>query len=196
MLDYFAQTLSTIQKSIASLDEQTFLHLLEDCYNAVTNGNKVIVSGLGKNVPICEKFVGTMNSFGINAAFLHTNSAIHGDLGIIKNGDVIMLLSKSGNTAETLVLLSHVMKRKAVIWCVTFNKDSELYKGCPNGLAIDLDNEGDQWNIVPNNSTTLYLIMLQGLAIKLADKLGITLDDFKTNHPGGSIGEILKTGGR
>ena len=192
MIDYFKRTLSTLQKAIISLDERQFLKLLDDCCYAVSNGNKIIVSGLGKNVPICEKFIGTLNSFSIDAAFLHTNSAIHGDLGIIKDNDVVILLSKSGATAETLILLSQIEKRRPVDWCITFERTSELFRRCENGLALEIDNEGDKWNIVPNNSTAIYLIVLQGLAIMLADRLGVTLEDFRINHPGGYIGEVLK----
>ena len=231
MITYFEKTLSTIQKSLASLDEKQFIKLLDDCYNSILRGNKVIVSGLGKNVPIGEKFVGTLNSYGINAAFLHTNTAIHGDLGIIKKGDTLILLSKSGNTEETIALYTYVIDRQINIWGITFSKDSELIRRCKNGtangiddetnigitneianktakgstietanetvkgtvngIALDLDSEGDKWDIVPNNSTTIYLVLLQGLAIQLADRLGVTLFDFKRNHPGGSIGRTL-----
>lgn len=194
MIEYFKKTVSIIQKSIETLDEAQFIKLLGDSAEVVSNGNKIIVSGLGKNVPICEKFVGTLNSFGVNAAFLHTNSAIHGDLGIIKDGDCVILLSKSGNTAETLLLLDYVKKRNAVIWCISFGEGGALYKSCENGLLIQMDHEGDKWDIVPNNSTALYLIVLQGLAVKLAERLGVTLEDFAENHPGGNIGEILKAG--
>jgi len=189
---YFNNILSSIQKSIAAFDEAQFEKLLNDCYDAVSNGNKIIISGLGKNVPICEKVVGTLNSFGINAAFLHTNTAIHGDLGIIKDGDVTLLLSKSGGTEETLLLLEYIMLRKTKIWGVCFNDGGELAERCANNLLLYLDHEGDKWDIVPNNSTTLYLIVLQGLAIQLAERLNITLEDFKPNHPGGRIGAILK----
>ena len=191
MIAYFNHLLTSIQQSINTLDEAQFEKLLSDCYEAVANGNKIIVSGLGKNVPICEKFVGTLNSFGINAAFLHTNTAIHGDLGIIKDGDTTLLLSKSGGTVETLLLLEHVKKRNTRLWGISFQDGGALAKQCENCLLLQLDHEGDKWNIVPNNSTTLYLIILQGLAMQLADRLGITLSEFKTNHPGGKIGEIL-----
>lgn len=192
MIEYFENTMSTIQKSIETLDESQFYKLLDDCAAAVSNGKKIIVSGLGKNVPICEKFVGTLNSLGVSAAFLHTNSAIHGDLGMIKYGDAVILLSKSGNTSETLALLSHVKKRDVCVWCISFGDGGALYAGCENGLLIQMDNEGDKWNIIPNNSTAVYLIVLQGLALQLADRLGVTLDDFGKNHPGGNIGQILR----
>ena len=155
-------------------------------------GGKLIFSGLGKNVPICEKIVGTLNSLGIQANFLHTNTAMHGDLGMIQSKDLVFVLSKSGNTAESLILAGYLNTRGDKAIAVTFNKDAKLSKLLKKSLILELDNEGDNWNIVPNNSSSVYLILLQGLALQLADKLNITLPDFKRNHPGGAIGDKLK----
>ena len=143
-------------------------------------------------MPICDKFVGTMLSFGLNAAFLHTNTAVHGDLGAVHDGDLVIVLSKSGETVESLYLLEQLKKRDIIIWAMTFVSDSSLAMEAENVLVMNLDNEGDRWDIVPNNSTTLNLIILQGLVIMVADRIGVTLEDFKRNHPGGHIGEILR----
>lgn len=196
MISYFENTLAIIEKSVRALDERQFEKLAEDCYASISNDKKIIVAGLGKTVPICEKFVGTMNSFGMNVAFLHANTAIHGDLGVIKDGDTVILLSKSGSTEETLLLLEHIRKRKSKVWCISFNDGGKLAKLCENCLLLQMEHEGDKWDIVPNNSSTLYLIILQGLAMRLAEKADITLDKFKANHPGGRIGELLREGGR
>ncbi len=192
-MKYFDDKLKTITESLDSIDENLFNQLLEECYRTVKKGGKLIFSGLGKNVPICEKIVGTLNSLGINANFLHTNTAVHGDLGIIKENDLIFVLSKSGNTAESILLANYLKQRKNIsTWAVTFNKDSQLSKVLDHSFDLYLRDEGDNWNIVPNNSTTTFLILLQGLSLQLADKLGITLKDFKKNHPGGAIGDALK----
>ena len=191
MNDYFSQLLTTITKSISSLDMNTFEELVKETSEVLERGHKIIVTGLGKNVPICEKFVGTMLSFGLNATFLHTNTAVHGDLGAVHDGDLVIILSKSGETSESLYLLEQLKKRRISIWAMTFNESSSLSKGANRSLVISMDHEGDKWNIVPNNSTTLYLIVLQALAIQLADTQGVTLDDFRMNHPGGHIGVQL-----
>ena len=192
-MKYFDDKLKTITESLDSIDENLFNQLLEECYRTVKKGGKLIFSGLGKNVPICEKIVGTLNSLGINANFLHTNTAVHGDLGIIKENDLIFVLSKSGNTAESILLANYLKQRKNIsTWAVTFNKDSQLSKVLDHSFDLYHRDEGDNWNIVPNNSTTTFLILLQGLSLQLADKLGITLKDFKKNHPGGAIGDALK----
>ena len=191
MKDYFKSLLKTINDSINSLDMNKFNEICSDVERTLKNGHKVIASGLGKNVPICEKFEGTMLSFGLDAKFLHTNTAAHGDLGAVHTGDLVMILSKSGETTESVYLLNQLKKRDVTIWSITFNKDSVLAKDCQKTLIINMDHEGDKWDIVPNNSTTLYLIVLQAIAITVADKVGITLDDFRRNHPGGFIGVQL-----
>ena len=191
MREYFSSLLKTINTSIEKLDQTKFEKLVEDSVNALKGGNKIVASGLGKNVPICDKFVGTMLSFGLNAAFLHTNTAVHGDLGVIHDGDLAIILSKSGETAESVYLLEQIKKRNVKIWSITFNGNSTLAKSAGNSLVLDLDHEGDQWNIVPNNSTTLYLIVLQALAITLSKRMGVTRNEFGKNHPGGHIGVQL-----
>ena len=97
-MKYFDEKLETIKKSLDSIDEAQFNDILNDCYDVICGGGKLIFSGLGKNVPICEKIVGTLNSLGLQANFLHTNTAMHGDLGMIQSKDLVFLLSKSGNT--------------------------------------------------------------------------------------------------
>ena len=191
MRGYFKDLVKTITDSIDNLDMEIFELLVEETSDVLRKGNKIIVTGLGKNVPICEKFVGTMLSLGLNATFLHTNTAVHGDLGAVHDGDLVVILSKSGETAESLYLLEELKKRKISIWAMTFKEESSLAKGAYNKLVIYMDSEGDMWNIVPNNSTTLYLIILQALAIEVANRLGVTLADFKRNHPGGHIGVQL-----
>lgn len=191
MREYFDRLLNTINTSIGSLDMGTFEELSDAVVTTLKNGKKVVVTGLGKNVPICDKFVGTMSSLGLDAAFMHTNTAVHGDLGMVHDCDLVIILSKSGETAESLYLLNELRKRDVVTWSITFNKGSSLAKGTDHTMFVSMDEEGDKWNIVPNNSTTLYLIILQALAIDVSDKMGVTLEDFRKNHPGGHIGVLL-----
>ena len=188
---YFADIISQIDNTFAEIDETQFNRLLDDCENSARRGNKIIASGLGKNVPVCEKFVGTMQSLGLSAAFLHTNSAMHGDLGAIKDGDVILILSKSGSTAESVLFAEYIKNWNVSKWVLSFNDGGKLAQICDNALLLPLEHEGDPWNIVPNNSSSCYLILLQGIAFYLAERLGVRLADFKRNHPGGAIGEKL-----
>lgn len=192
MKQYFKNLLRILENSLMSIDEDVFEDLVKDSVETLKSGNKLIVSGLGKNVPVCDKFVGTMNSFGLNAQYMNTNSAVHGDLGMIHKGDLVIILTKSGETAESVYLNNLIKKRECKRWLLTFEKDSTLVREMPKSLVIRLEHEGDKWNIAPNNSTTLNLIVLQMLAVRLSDEMGVELTEFKANHPGGHIGELLK----
>lgn len=191
----FTKNLNIITSAIDTINEFQFKKLLDDCESVLKLGHKIIVSGLGKNAPICEKFVGTMLSLGMNASFLHTNTAIHGDLGMIQPGDLVIMTSKNGTTSESVYLTQIIQQdRKDVeLWLLSFNASSILVDtiGLDRSIIVEMSHEGDLWNIVPNNSSTLSLIILQTLAIELSRRMGVTLSDFRKNHPGGSIGQKL-----
>ena len=193
MSEYFDKNIHYIEDSLESINSKEFTRLIDCCEKTLRSGHKIIASGLGKNVPICDKFVGTMLSLGLNAGFLHTNSAFHGDMGMVHSGDVVIILTKSGSTSESVYLAELLKKREGVIlWLLSFSEDSKLSRMLENKIILKLENEGDLWNIVPNNSTTVNLIVLQTLAIELSKRLNLDLDkDFKPNHPGGAIGEKL-----
>jgi D-arabinose 5-phosphate isomerase GutQ len=189
---FFDVDLGIISKSLKSINSIHIERIVDDCYKTSLNGNKIIATGLGKNVSICEKFVGTLSSLGIKSQFIHTNSAIHGDLGVIKDHDLIIILSKSGLSEETIYLYSILGKfRNIKIWIITFNSFAPIKIQNKNNLIISLLHEGDKWNLIPNNSTTIFLILLQKIAILLTYKLKMRLAVFKKNHPGGHIGFLL-----
>lgn len=194
MIPYFEKAIKEIDASIHSLDETVFRRWVEDGMQTIKAGHKIIASGLGKNVPICEKFVGSMVSLGMDAAFLHTNSAIHGDMGIVKDGDMVILLTKSGETYESVYLARALKKRRVNMWLLTFEAESTLMGEIANCIVLKLNDEGDMWNIMPNNSTTINLIILQGFCMQIAQRQGLQIEDFSRNHPGGHIGEVLSKG--
>lgn len=191
MVTYFDRQLKEFEHSIHSMDMDLFERWADEGVEVLRQGHKIIVSGLGKNVPVCEKFVGSMQSLGLEAYYLNTNSAVHGDMGVVKDGDMVIILTKSGETAESIYLSRLLDARKINKWLLTFAKESTLTKEISNSVVLDLIHEGDMWNIMPNNSTTINLIVLQGLAMRIAAILGLTLEDFKRNHPGGAIGREL-----
>jgi D-arabinose 5-phosphate isomerase GutQ len=192
MITYFEKQLEEISHSIHSLDLEVFHQLLNESVDTLREGHKIIVSGLGKNVPICDKFVGSMVSMGLDAYFLHTNSAVHGDMGLVKNGDLVIILTKSGETSESIYLTGLLKERRINLWLLTFVSESTLTREIPKHIVLDLVHEGDMWNIMPNNSTTMNLIVLQGLAMMIAKEMNLDIGQFKRNHPGGHIGEVLK----
>ena len=190
-MEHFERTLEIINKAVRSVREDEFSELKKNCLETLEAGGKLVASGLGKNVPVCEKFVGTLNSIGVPAASMHTNSAIHGDLGIVRGGDLVIVLTKSGETSESVRLASLLKKRGCKLWLLSFSRDSTLYREVPNRLIVELEHEGDEWNILPNNSTALNLIELQELAMKIAKERRVSLDALRQNHPGGAIGAKL-----
>ena len=190
---YFKDDLIIIKKALESINTDHMDALLKDCEETLRSGGKIVASGLGKNVPICDKFVGTILSLGLNAGFLHTNTAVHGDMGMIHPGDLVIVLTKSGATSESVYLVNLLKERSNVkLWLLTFKDHSALADSMNDKLVIHLDHEGDLWNIVPNNSTTLNLMVLQKVAMEMSKRLKLSLElDFKPNHPGGAIGEQL-----
>lgn len=191
-MNYFKSSMDVIQRAVSSIQEEEFTGLEQSCLRTLRQGGKIVVTGLGKNVPICEKFVGTMHSMGISAAFMHTNSAVHGDLGMVKPEDLVIVLTKSGETIESLYLVELLEKRHCENWLLSFSRQSTLYEKMEHHLIIHLEHEGDLWNTLPNHSTTLNLIVLQELAMNLVKELNIPLDVLKDNHPGGAIGAKLQ----
>jgi D-arabinose 5-phosphate isomerase GutQ len=187
----FEETLRILSGAIRSLDPRETSALERAAITTLERGNKLVFSGLGKNVPICEKVVGTLNSVGLASAFVHTNSAVHGDLGVVRDGDLVLILTKSGETAESVHLSRLLSQRDCQQWLLTFNREGILSREIQNTVVIDLEHEGDGWNILPNNSTVLNLIVLQGLAMALVEHFGVPVDVLHANHPGGAIGAKL-----
>jgi D-arabinose 5-phosphate isomerase GutQ len=187
----FEHTLQVLTRAIRSLDPRETSALEQAAIATLERGHKLVFSGLGKNVPICEKVVGTLNSVGLAAAFVHTNSAVHGDLGVVRDGDLVIILTKSGETVESVHFSRLLRRRNCQQWLLTFNPDSLLCREIQNSVVIELEHEGDGWNILPNNSTVLNLIVRQGLAMALVEHFGVPVDVLHANHPGGAIGARL-----
>lgn len=191
MKTHFRNQIDALEHVYNSLDEKSSELLVAQCTKAIKNGRAIIAGGLGKNVPICEKFVGSLNSLGIRGHFLHINSAVHGDLGMIQKGDVVILLSKSGETKEALYLHQFLVERTKNIWLLTCSDDSSHAKLTSQVVVLPIPHEGDVWNLVPNNSSITFLVYLQALCMELVQTLPVKLKTFKKNHPGGHIGELL-----
>lgn len=187
----FASNLHIIGDALNSIEKPTYDALLNDFLKTVQNGNQIILSGIGKNRFICEKVVSTLHSFGLKAAFLHPAEAMHGEIGLLKPGDLLLLVSKSGTTMECVSFVSSIIDRKLQLWLLTFSEDAVLRRIIPNTILIRMQDEGDLWNVVPNNSTVISLMVLQTLVIDLARKLNLSQDvDYLQNHPGGTVGNM------
>ena len=126
MYKYFKEMIRILDDSLASIDENKFTELIDDCVKTLRNGGRIVVSGLGKNVPVCDKFVGTLTSFGLEASFMNTNSAVHGDIGMVRKQDLVIILTKSGETAESVYLYNLLKKRDCLTWLLSFSRESTL----------------------------------------------------------------------
>ncbi len=191
ILEVARRTVQIEAKAIKELEDcidDAFAKAVEHIHNA--NG-RVIITGIGKSAIIAQKIVATMNSTGTPAIFMHAADAIHGDLGIVQENDVVICISKSGNTPEIKVLVPLIKNFDNKLIAITSNRESFLgteadyilhapihQEACPNGLA-------------PTTSTTVQLVIGDALAISLLELKGFTDKDFARYHPGGALGKKL-----
>jgi len=165
-----------------------FAKVVELIYNS--RGN-VIVSGIGKSANIAQKIVATLNSTGTTAVFMHAADAIHGDLGIIRDDDVVVVVSKSGETPEIKVLIPLIKIRKNKLVAIVGNKKSYLAAQADYVLDTTVPREACPNNLAPTSSTTAQLVMGDAMAVALLKMRGFTAEDFAKFHPGGALGKRL-----
>jgi arabinose-5-phosphate isomerase len=158
---------------------------------AVEAGHKVIFSGVGKNAHIAEKLTGTLNSIGVPSCFLDATQALHGDLGLCAAGDVAILLSNSGATAEMLRLLPLFEKFSLKTVALTGAAGSELARGADYRLVYSAPREACPLALAPTASTTAALALGDALAMVLLESRGLTREDFAKYHPAGTLGMTL-----
>ena len=152
---------------------------------------KVVISGIGKSAVIAQKIVATFNSTGTQASFLHAADAIHGDLGLVREDDIILIISKSGESSEIKLLLPLVKNFGNPVIAMTGNLDSYLAANADYILNTTVQQEACPNNLAPTTSTTAQLVMGDALAVCLMEYNGFTSDDFAKFHPGGMLGKRL-----
>ena len=152
---------------------------------------RVILTGMGKSGIICQKIAATLNSTGTPSVFLHPAEALHGDLGVIQSDDVVIALSHSGETAETLRLLETIRRLGAKLISITGTNGSTLAEASDVALDCSVAEEACPMNLVPTASTTAALAMGDALAMTLLVAKGFKEQDFANLHPGGKLGKRL-----
>jgi arabinose-5-phosphate isomerase len=164
----------------------------EKAINAITNTRgRLVISGIGKSAVIAQKIVATLNSTGTPAIFMHAADAIHGDLGIVQQEDVVMIISKSGESPEIKVLVPLIKNFKNVLIGMVGSIDSYLAKQADIILNTTVEQEACPNNLAPTTSTTAQLVMGDALAVCLMEMKGFGSDDFAKFHPGGTLGKKL-----
>ncbi|OYU80875.1 MAG: D-arabinose 5-phosphate isomerase [Flavobacterium sp. BFFFF1] len=178
-------------QAIAQLEgllTEHFPKTVELIYNAK---GRLVVTGIGKSAIIAQKIVATMNSTGTPSLFLHASEAIHGDLGMVQPGDVVICISKSGNSPEIKVLVPILKRFGNTLIAMTGNINSFLAKGADYILDTTVETEACPLNLAPTNSTTAQLVMGDALAVCLMELRGFKSEDFAKYHPGGALGKKL-----
>jgi len=175
-------------KRLERVINDNFVKVIDLILNAK---GRLIVAGIGKSANIANKMVATFNSTGQPAVFLHAADAIHGDLGNIQKEDVVICISKSGNTPEIKALLPFIKNMGNAIIALTGNMDSFLTKEADFALDVSVEKEACPNNLAPTSSTTAQLVMGDVLAVTLLACKNFTDKDFARFHPGGTLGKRL-----
>jgi arabinose-5-phosphate isomerase len=176
-----------IKKLVNYLDND-----FEACVRAILKiKGRVIVTGIGKSAIIANKIVATLNSTGTPAIFMHAADAIHGDLGMIQKKDIVICISKSGNTPEIKVLLPLLKRTGVQLVALVSNKDSYLAKHSDFVLNATIDKEACPHNLAPTTSTTVSMALGDALAVCLLEVRNFSSKDFAKFHPGGALGKKL-----
>ena len=191
ILQLARRTLSIESESVNSLK-----HFLNDSFAEIVkliskSKGRLIVSGIGKSAIIAQKMVATFNSTGTPAVFMHAADAIHGDLGIIQEDDIIICISKSGDTPEIKVLVPLIRSWGNKLIAMTGNPESYLARNSDYLLNTYVAKEACPNNLAPTSSSTAQLAMGDALAVCLLDQHGFSREDFARYHPGGALGKKL-----
>jgi arabinose-5-phosphate isomerase len=186
--------LKTVDIEIAALKQlrhsidSDFIQSVESIFKAK---GRVVVTGIGKSAIVSQKIVATLNSTGTPSVFMHAADAIHGDLGMVQSEDIVICLSKSGDTPEIKVLTPLLKNRGSILIGMVSNKESYLGKQANFILHTPIKQEADPINLAPTASTTAQMVMGDALATALLALRGFTSESFAQFHPGGVLGKQL-----
>ncbi|TDE46062.1 KpsF/GutQ family sugar-phosphate isomerase [Flavobacterium rhamnosiphilum] len=178
-------------QSIAKLTDFLDENFIEATQNIYNSKGRLVVTGIGKSAIIAQKMVASFNSTGTPSLFLHASEAIHGDLGMVQNEDIVICISKSGNSPEIKVLVPLLKRFGNTLIAITGNTTSFLAKGSDFVLNTTVDAEACPNNLAPTNSTTAQLVMGDAIAVCLMEMRDFKAEDFAIYHPGGALGKKL-----
>ncbi|MFM1914191.1 MAG: Arabinose-5-phosphate isomerase [Bacteroidota bacterium] len=193
------KNIESTAKKVLELESKSISNLVNSINNdfislvqfVLKNPGRLVISGIGKSAIIGQKIVATLNSTGTPSIFMHAADAIHGDLGMIQKDDIVILISKSGNTPEIKVLTPLVKRLGVKIAALVSEKDSYLAKNSDFVLHVPIEKEADSLNLAPTNSTTASLALGDAFAVCLLEARGFSSKDFAKYHPGGTLGKKL-----
>jgi arabinose-5-phosphate isomerase len=189
-----ASAKKTIQSESKAIDklvdfiDDNFVNSIE---TILKSKGRVVLTGIGKSAIIAQKIVATLNSTGTPSLFLHASEAVHGDLGMVQSDDVVICISKSGNSPEIKVLVPLLKRDGNILIAITGNMSSFLAKASHYVLNTHVEEEACPNNLAPTNSTTAQLVMGDAIAVSLMEMKNFTANDFAKYHPGGALGKKL-----
>lgn len=189
--DFGRKVIDIETKALQNLAQYINGSFSEACHLIASCTGKVIVMGMGKSGHIGNKIAATLASTGTPSFFVHPGEASHGDLGMIKKGDVVLAISNSGEASEILTLLPVIKRLGIPLISMTGKPESSMAKLAQTHLQITVEQEACPLNLAPTSSTTATLAMGDALAIALMKARGFTADDFALSHPGGALGRKL-----
>ncbi len=178
-------------RSLCQRLDSSFSRAIEIILQCVGNKGKIVVLGVGKSGHIGEKIAATLTSTGSPAVVLNSLNALHGDLGVVADGDVVLTLSYSGETDELLNILPALARFDVKIISICGNPKSTLAQNSHVNLDVQVEQEACPLNLAPTSSTTAMLVLGDALAMVLLDARGFQKEDFARYHPGGSLGRTL-----
>ena len=174
--------------SLVNTIDENFYKTIECLFNCK---GRVVLTGMGKSGLIARKIVATLNSTGTPAIYMHPTDALHGDLGMVRSEDVVLMLSKSGETEELLSLIPMFKRLDVPVIAISAKRDSRMAKESNILLYIEITEEACPFDLVPTASTTTMLVLGDAIAVALIEMRGFTENDFAMLHPGGSLGKRL-----
>lgn len=198
-MDYLEKARRVIQLEIDELQNllsrvgEKFATAVDSLRTTLESGGKIVVVGVGKSHNIGHKIAATLNSTGATAVVLNSQNALHGDLGVVSDGDTVLALSYSGETAELLDLLPALRRFDIDVVALTGVPDSTLGRNSDLVLDTHVDREACPLGLAPTSSSTVMLVLGDALAMVLLESRGFKQEDFAKLHPGGSLGRALLT---
>ena len=198
-MDYLAKARWVIEtemdglRRMTQLLDESFAQAVKILHHTLDHRGKIVVVGVGKSGNIGHKIAATFNSTGATAVVLDSQNALHGDLGLLSDGDAVLLLSASGETRELLDLLPFIKRFEVNLIALTGKPGSTLSRLSEVTLDTSVEREACPLNLAPTSSSTAMLVMGDALAMVLLESRGFTEEDFARFHPGGSLGRALLT---
>ena len=187
VLSFFQEHIDAIQYSLDNIESIKVYRLVD---LLLDSKGKIFFTGIGKNGHVAAKAASTFSSIGLPCFYIDPVASVHGDMGVINRKDIIVAISKSGNTEELIHFLHHVEHKNCKIISIHSNPSNKSLDYSYMDIDLHVDQEADHLNIVPTSSIAVFTIFLQSVACEISSIKRLTIEQFVKNHPGGSIGKI------